>query len=622
MAASDLNGVAVGDDAIFAGGNPASTTVQIYNAATGQWSTSIMPLAETGLQAVGAADGKAVFYSPSDGKVFTFDPQSGQWTTGSLSSVRSNVATAIVGNYALFAGGAMSSTPSNAVDVYNIATGQWSTTTLPYAASLVCAVADGGLAYFAGGTSSQGDVDDFCSFDPSTGTWSDVQHLSYPRSGVQGTVLGNDVLIGGDNWVDIYDTTDGGWSVMTAKSVCSVALSVGDTAIFDSSVGDIGTYADVYTQRGGPLTATLLPTPVLRQDKTNYQFSVAYHDPDSIDRSSIAAGDINVTDSTDLNSLITSADLNSYLISLDSVAVGKHPSTVIATYSFAAPARRFRFADNGTFNIKLVSGAVSDKNDQTAPGDLLGTFQVAIPAVQPAQKPVRRGDTMSTMHDSGAATTVDGQAIFAGGSSFAPDGPSNVADIYNSVTGKWTVAALSRYSAVSAAVTIGDEALFVEADQYNSSDSVKVIDIYNAKTGAWSYTLMPEGHDDPGVAVVGNDLIIAGGGLHTNEADIYDVPRPGRGASQPCRQSALSRVLACPSTTKPISSLITAARLRFTMAAVALGRRSRLRCKARRIALPPPPVKIFCSVTQTDFGSTTPRRGSGKASIRSPRIAI
>src|SRR5581483_7588204 len=90
--------------------------------------------------------GRALFVGGSTGSVAwmdltpvvdVYDAATGQWTTGALSQLRRHMAVATVGTRVLFAGGTIvSSGPeqhSAAVDIYDSATGQWSTAALSQA---------------------------------------------------------------------------------------------------------------------------------------------------------------------------------------------------------------------------------------------------------------------------------------------------------------------------------------------------------------------------------------------------------------------------------------------------------------------------------------------------------
>ena len=77
-----------------------------------------------------------------------YNSATGAWTTAQLSVARSSLAGTSVGNLAIFAGGYN----SKVVDLYNSATGAWSTAQLSVARYSLAATSVGNLAIFAGGS--------------------------------------------------------------------------------------------------------------------------------------------------------------------------------------------------------------------------------------------------------------------------------------------------------------------------------------------------------------------------------------------------------------------------------------------------------------------------------------
>ena len=87
---------------------------------------------------------KPAFTNPTD--------QGFQFTTGSLSEARYNIAGAAFGNKFLFAGGIKTSNmASNTVDIYDAANDTWSTAQLSQARAAMSAASAGGKIAFAGG---------------------------------------------------------------------------------------------------------------------------------------------------------------------------------------------------------------------------------------------------------------------------------------------------------------------------------------------------------------------------------------------------------------------------------------------------------------------------------------
>ncbi len=106
-------------------------------------------------------------------RVDIYNAATNQWTIATLSVARSNMAATTLGDLAFFAGGRLLSGKSNAVDVYNATAQTWSTSgPLSQARSDLAAVSVGQRALFAGGNgnSSSAAVDIF--EPPSPLNWS------------------------------------------------------------------------------------------------------------------------------------------------------------------------------------------------------------------------------------------------------------------------------------------------------------------------------------------------------------------------------------------------------------------------------------------------------------------
>ena len=148
--------------------------------------------------------------SPSN-VVDIYDTASGTWTTASLSQARYGLAESSAGNEVVFAGGNTGSGPSNVVDIYNAASNTWSTATLSQARYGLSAASVGNLILFAGGDSSSGPSNVVDIYDTSTGSWSTAA-LSEARDAPSATSAGNQVFFAGGAYsngntssvVDIY----------------------------------------------------------------------------------------------------------------------------------------------------------------------------------------------------------------------------------------------------------------------------------------------------------------------------------------------------------------------------------------------------------------------------------
>lgn len=109
--------------------------------------------------------------------------------------------------------------------------------------------------------------------------------------------------------------------------------------------------------------------------------------------------------------------------------------------------------------------------------------------------------------------------LFAGGYDENGDESSRV-DIFDTGTGRWTTAELSRSKWDVIAVTIGNKVYFSGGHGIvNGLDLFNVVDIYDASANTWSTAQLSESRMDIAVAVAGSKIFFAGG---SDKVDIYD----------------------------------------------------------------------------------------------------
>ncbi|MDB5323884.1 MAG: kelch repeat-containing protein [Phycisphaerales bacterium] len=114
-------------------------------------------------------------------------------------------------------------------------------------------------------------------------------------------------------------------------------------------------------------------------------------------------------------------------------------------------------------------------------------------------------------------TTVGSKAMFAGGT--VPDGhgnqvPSDVVNIYDAMTGQWSLAHLSQARFVLAATTVGDKAMFAGGTYVDADGAYQgsaVLDVYDSSTGEWSTTQLAQPRAQLGATTVGDTAFFAGG---------------------------------------------------------------------------------------------------------------
>lgn len=254
-------GVAAGK-AVFAGGIKAinqntyqpvtSNKVDIYNYATNTFSSTTLSTTRSEI-ATASVGSKIIFaggvknYNSSGEPIVSnvadiYDAATGTWSTATLSVARTGIAVAVVGNKAFFAGGySWLPTPIyyNTVDVYNASTNTWSTATLSEARTNATPVVAGNLAFFAGGLGGSQYSDRVDIYDGSTGTWSTAS-ISAAKSGMVAVVTNHRVMFAGGGAlgytapVEVYDRDNGTWSVenLSLARVDFAAVSVNNKAVF------------------------------------------------------------------------------------------------------------------------------------------------------------------------------------------------------------------------------------------------------------------------------------------------------------------------------------------------------------------------------------------------------
>jgi hypothetical protein len=157
---------ALGNKIFFAGGYLSSdnetSRVDIYDAGTNTWSTA--ELSEARINPAAASAGNKIYFgggAPLDGgiqatasgRVDVYDGATGTWSTTELSEARTSLAAASIGNKIMFAGGSGSNTGgfSKRVDSYNSNTDQWSIDSISEARSGLVASTLGTKVFLAGG---------------------------------------------------------------------------------------------------------------------------------------------------------------------------------------------------------------------------------------------------------------------------------------------------------------------------------------------------------------------------------------------------------------------------------------------------------------------------------------
>ncbi|MCB9341317.1 MAG: T9SS type A sorting domain-containing protein [Lewinellaceae bacterium] len=243
-------GVATEGRVYFAGGLSNSwlspvmlDVVDIYDTLSGEWTTESLSEGRSELSAVHAG-GKLLFAGgisnltgdfvstptiiTTSSVVDIYDLATGEWSTANLSRPRVGMAAAVAGNIAVFAGGQTASgTVTDTMDIYDAATGLWSVTTLSEAKGWCSAEILNGKAFIAGGVTGDFEVTDKVEIlDLETMTWESAQ-LSEARGGMRSAVMGERIFFAAGGkydlthyiWtspfsamVDIYDAAAQEWT--------------------------------------------------------------------------------------------------------------------------------------------------------------------------------------------------------------------------------------------------------------------------------------------------------------------------------------------------------------------------------------------------------------------------
>jgi hypothetical protein len=254
-----------GGKAYIAAGSPltgeASDGIDIYDPATGKWSTAKLPFPRLTC-AVGVGD-KVVFPGGLSGldfhtifdQVDILDTVTGKLTKGNLSQARSHYGIAAVGSKVYFAGGATQITPaaagghSDVMDICDTETGKWSTMKLPRPRALGGMAAVGGKLVLVGGSGPKGPLLVVDIYDTATGKWS-VEEISDEHQGMTVVVAGGKALFAG-GWsgdqgspipsdaVDIFDGQTGRMSSTRLPAARNgiMGTDLGNLALFGGGVG-------------------------------------------------------------------------------------------------------------------------------------------------------------------------------------------------------------------------------------------------------------------------------------------------------------------------------------------------------------------------------------------------
>ena len=138
-----------------------------------------------------------------------------------------------------------------------------------------------------------------------------------------------------------------------------------------------------------------------------------------------------------------------------------------------------------------------------------------------------------------AAAGVGSTALFAGGHDGSVD--SAVIDIYDGATDTWSTAKLSELRTGVVATSVGTKVLFAGGCLNDSCSRLsKVVDIYDTATGVWTTAALSEGRDNLVATRIGSTVFLAygpGGAveIYDDSTGAWSTAPPLAGASRPGR---------------------------------------------------------------------------------------
>lgn len=263
------NAVAVGNKVMFAGGRQIlnfSNRVDIFDVTTGVRTTHNLSQARTAM-AVAVVGSKVIFAGGETGnipngiytasnKVDIYDDATGLWSTALLSVKRELIAVAVVGSKVLFAGGRLpNGVYSNRIDIYDAATNTWSVMNMSQTKYGIAAATAGDKVYLAGGTTSNsGALSNRVEiYNATTNTISYVT-ISSPRMSMAVAQTPKRIMFSGGvvSWgnvgtdrIEVLDLATNVWSVeyLSRPRLNLAAVSYGNKAMFAGGAEVLSSYA-------------------------------------------------------------------------------------------------------------------------------------------------------------------------------------------------------------------------------------------------------------------------------------------------------------------------------------------------------------------------------------------
>ena len=432
------------------------------------------------------------------------------------------------------------------------AQGHWTHSNLSLARGQMEAAKNGPNIYFAGGQANNGWTSMVDIYNITTGEWT-TSNLSTGRSFPAAASVGSKVIFAGGmnpspvGIVDIYDTGTKLWTTASLnKPRFSLGTSVyGDHAIFAGGADIISSKAfknvDIYNTRTNTWTIDSLSVARAAMGTAMVGSRVYF-----------AGGYMfegRCSDRIDIYDFNTgkweTATLPSARGFLAATAVGKKIIFAGGMTAGGTPTDRVDILDTetGTWTVsKLSIARAFFSNGATVYGkaffagghivDLSTNFIEGYFDVVDIYDPVTglwSVEKLSHKLNSNVVTGYENKLYSAGG--FSENGPLITVDIYNASSGTWTQNQLLQYKDHMARAVAGSKVYFAGGYALNSmftgQYSTDMVEIYDTKTGTWTYDRLSIGRDWLEGISCGSKVIFAGGwdddGELQTRVDIYDT---------------------------------------------------------------------------------------------------
>ena len=192
------------------------------------------------------------------------------------------------------------------------------------------------------------------------------------------------------------------------------------------------------------------------------------------------------------------------------------------TWSTLTLSKKRQVGGGGAAGNKLVFGGGIGRTDISGPVYLYATADIF-----DITTGVRTTGKLSKARSNISVGAAGNKIVFAGGWFWDMSYNiinSNAVDIYDVTTGLWTKTTLSIKRESMAVAVVGDEIIFA-GGATNNGGTVKNVDIYNVSNDTWTTTNLPTARYGLKAVVVGTNAYFAGGLFDAieNEVDIYNT---------------------------------------------------------------------------------------------------